>query len=104
MGFQWISPSIAVARPLLITRLVVSCSAIETIFQYRTLIGKCELGVGLDWDEIQQITDIESELVLDGGSCGRRYKRQDVDLSGICLLYTSPSPRDGLLSRMPSSA
>ena len=25
-------------------------------------------------------------------------------LFGICLLYTSPSPRDGLLSRMPSSA
>ena len=23
---------------------------------------------------------------------------------GCCLLYTSPSPRDGLLSRMPSSA
>ena len=28
--------------------------------------------------------------------CGAIYK--------ICLLYTSPSPRDGLLSRMPSSA
>ena len=26
------------------------------------------------------------------------------DSSDICLLYTSPSPRDGLLSRMPSSA
>ena len=26
------------------------------------------------------------------------------DLLKICLLYTSPSPRDGLLSRMPSSA
>ena len=26
-----------------------------------------------------------------------------MDLS-TCLLYTSPSPRDGLLSRMPSSA
>ena len=25
-------------------------------------------------------------------------------LHHICLLYTSPSPRDGLLSRMPSSA
>ena len=24
--------------------------------------------------------------------------------SNACLLYTSPSPRDGLLSRMPSSA
>ena len=27
-----------------------------------------------------------------------------VAISGSCLLYTSPSPRDGLLSRMPSSA
>ena len=25
-------------------------------------------------------------------------------IPGTCLLYTSPSPRDGLLSRMPSSA
>ena len=25
-------------------------------------------------------------------------------INNICLLYTSPSPRDGLLSRMPSSA
>ena len=25
-------------------------------------------------------------------------------LHTLCLLYTSPSPRDGLLSRMPSSA
>ena len=25
-------------------------------------------------------------------------------LGEVCLLYTSPSPRDGLLSRMPSSA
>ena len=27
-----------------------------------------------------------------------------VKLLKYCLLYTSPSPRDGLLSRMPSSA
>ena len=27
-----------------------------------------------------------------------------VSLVKTCLLYTSPSPRDGLLSRMPSSA
>ena len=30
------------------------------------------------------------------------YSEQERPLS--CLLYTSPSPRDGLLSRMPSSA
>ena len=29
---------------------------------------------------------------------------QCADLDNVCLLYTSPSPRDGLLSRMPSSA
>ena len=28
----------------------------------------------------------------------------DQDGEKTCLLYTSPSPRDGLLSRMPSSA
>ena len=28
----------------------------------------------------------------------------DISLDNVCLLYTSPSPRDGLLSRMPSSA
>ena len=27
-----------------------------------------------------------------------------LESSNSCLLYTSPSPRDGLLSRMPSSA
>ena len=27
-----------------------------------------------------------------------------IDPNIFCLLYTSPSPRDGLLSRMPSSA
>ena len=32
----------------------------------------------------------------DVGFCFKQY--------GTCLLYTSPSPRDGLLSRMPSSA
>ena len=29
---------------------------------------------------------------------------KEVEIINSCLLYTSPSPRDGLLSRMPSSA
>ena len=29
---------------------------------------------------------------------------KDIARGSACLLYTSPSPRDGLLSRMPSSA
>ena len=34
----------------------------------------------------------------------RTYEERRVTRSDTCLLYTSPSPRDGLLSRMPSSA
>ena len=32
------------------------------------------------------------------------YADDIIAISKTCLLYTSPSPRDGLLSRMPSSA
>ena len=41
------------------------------------------------------------------GGGTRRYSQEDIDkLIQIqnCLLYTSPSPRDATLSRMPSSA
>ena len=31
-------------------------------------------------------------------------KNSNSKINITCLLYTSPSPRDGLLSRMPSSA
>jgi len=56
---------------------------VETIFRYRTLMGKCELGCGLDWDEIQTVSEIEHDLVRDGGKSGRRYKRIPVAFVGI---------------------
>ena len=34
----------------------------------------------------------------------KEIKSDNTPVSNGCLLYTSPSPRDGLLSRMPSSA
>ena len=45
-------------------------------------------------------------LVIDSDSQGNCATGLGVDKSRVrtCLLYTSPSPRDGLLSRMPSSA
>ena len=45
-----------------------------------------------------------SSLMNCGASMGEGYGPMVVAKSGVCLLYTSPSPRDGLLSRMPSSA
>ena len=55
-----------------------------------------------DLDALEQLSlrmnrldDIPREL-------GKVHTLKELNLS--CLLYTSPSPRDGLLSRMPSSA
>ena len=42
--------------------------------------------------------------VLDVKLDNRKTKSLDPDSKKGCLLYTSPSPRDTLLSRMPSSA
>ena len=43
-------------------------------------------------------------LKREDGSYTRPGKETINLLMSTCLLYTSPSPRDGLLSRMPSSA
>ena len=41
--------------------------------------------------------------LADSVRAGDLYQDSELRVSA-CLLYTSPSPRDGLLSRMPSSA
>ena len=60
-----------------------------------------------------KITEVLPLLYLHGLSSGDfvpalgQFLGSSAGLSGpviTCLLYTSPSPRDGLLSRMPSSA
>ena len=56
-------------------------------------------------DKLQLVLSSTSQDDAIGGrrqaSTGTKYVLND---SCTCLLYTSPSPRDGLLSRMPSSA
>ena len=43
-------------------------------------------------------------LVFKLGALSRVRRGDVVNLCALCLLYTSPSPRDRSLSRMPSSA
>ena len=50
------------------------------------------------------VNTIINENGVDLGSINVNLYTMDNKTSVICLLYTSPSPRDGLLSRMPSSA
>ena len=46
------------------------------------------------------------QKAVDGkiNNCWKRMQSEWTTKLMNCLLYTSPSPRDGLLSRMPSSA
>ena len=48
------------------------------------------------WNSYLRTTE-DGRLLIPAGYMNRTE-------ANICLLYTSPSPRDGLLSRMPSSA
>ena len=87
----------------------------ETVYRHRTdsieeklqllseayRLGKVDLAMSL------------SESIKDTLAFERQVREPEVDyVPGLertgqvsdCLLYTSPSPRDGLLSRMPSSA
>ena len=53
-----------------------------------------------------KVAEILKDVRDNGDEAVRRYtmKFDGWAPEKACLLYTSPSPRDGLLSRMPSSA
>ena len=59
-----------------------------------------------DENELSKLNDIVHPAVGEEMGIRRKeaIKQGNVVLVDICLLYTSPSPRDCLLSRMPSSA
>ena len=54
-------------------------------------------------DQQQQLADIQAKGSAQAFRDARAALEAERTRMG-CLLYTSPSPRDGLLSRMPSSA
>ena len=80
-----------------------------------------ELGFSSNVEVLQQLVDLKDKCVIDAGCGSMIFTRILTELGARvlaidpdpvqaelnrngCLLYTSPSPRDGLLSRMPSSA
>ena len=52
-----------------------------------------------------RVVDLYGEQVVDFAAWVQGTDLvEKLSMAYTCLLYTSPSPRDGLLSRMPSSA
>ena len=60
---------------------------VETIFQYSTLTGKCDLGIGLSWDEIEQLGELEAQFAPSADDrrmkVGRKFRREAAKLTGI---------------------
>ena len=50
------------------------------------------------------IMAIGEQMGMTAKAIGICFVAFTIAIYAFCLLYTSPSPRDGLLSRMPSSA
>ena len=77
-----------------------------------TILGYGKHGFRISYNDpidgllLKQDTGILFEFVDSNGETVFSELSDIPDFSGAasCLLYTSPSPRDGLLSRMPSSA
>ena len=61
---------------------------------------------GMGLDKVGQFSDTVCMMAVEA-ACAVSYRTAATelnDLTGLCLLYTSPSPRDLSTSRMPSSA
>jgi hypothetical protein len=60
---------------------------VESVFRYRSLLGKSELGVGLDWDEIDQMTAIEHMFRPTPAdrrmNSTRRFRREPIRLDAL---------------------
>ena len=54
--------------------------------------------------DIEKLQDLKKEIGASTIKCDATKIKSVTNLFKNCLLYTSPSPRDATLSRMPSSA
>ena len=58
----------------------------------------------LYYRDVEKIVGTIFDEIIIALENGNRVELRGFGAFSTCLLYTSPSPRDGLLSRMPSSA
>ena len=82
---------------------VAACEAVSTDTEAlnKELVGKVSVGIKSVENSIPADQPMEVLFYLKNGTDAAI---EILPWGSPCLLYTSPSPRDGLLSRMPSSA
>ena len=109
MHFLKSSSSFCFFLIILIFSPVLFAAEDEMVFSLAAEGNSEELGEALqDFHDINKTDTNGMTLLLNAVLYGNLKNTVTLLEAGadpeICLLYTSPSPRDGLLSRMPSSA
>ena len=67
-----------------------------------TALWKCRKSEDKCGDLYDKMKLVQEVMDANPGGPYKRILREEHNM--VCLLYTSPSPRDGIGSRMPSSA
>ena len=85
--------------------------ASSNLFKFDDIFFDKKINLGLDLQggsylllEINNEPVIEQKLQNLTTTIRNYFKEKNIKINNICLLYTSPSPRDKRQSRMPSSA
>ena len=89
-------------------RVIRNVTVVGSVVDGLLALGKLTGGIvaqsqALIADGIHSVSDLATDLLV---ILAARHSSQEADSEHPygCLLYTSPSPRDATLSRMPSSA
>ena len=80
----------------MVVMLLLMESGLIKVFAAGALLGL--------WLGCMRMVESESVKERKAGARVRLWVKRGNDWVGVCLLYTSPSPRDLSTSRMPSSA
>ena len=92
MSINYKNASVILANTNMTTVLTIPVTAVAIVKSvYISNNSTGAVTVNCDFRDSSATSDVE-------------FFRKDIPATSTCLLYTSPSPRDGLLSRMPSSA
>ena len=110
-GISWIEESGLLMSPIALTDTTQVGLVKDALIQYaleRRGRGAYFLGVVAEtwggWLNDRDAFHLTRDHVFQALDSAASGPLPEGNVGGGCLLYTSPSPRDGLLSRMPSSA
>ncbi len=63
---------------------------LDLVYQYRTLLGKCEAGLGLEMDEVVELTALEAAFAAEAAGARRRERFE------LTCILRGPGSGDGI--------